>query len=249
MSEPRKWVDETEGDLRGRLFRSGAGDAPPEGARDRALAALGLASMTGAAAPLASGAPPASSSVGWSHARWAKWAMGGGVAGLLLFGLSHLRGKSVASTSASTAVVIDALPSPTVTNDLASPLPPAMPPAVSVNERDPVQALPTTGTTRTALSRPVDADEGLAEELRMVDRARQLITAGDASAGLAALDEYRHRFPRGRLAPESLVLRVEALMARGDRAAAERVVAPFLQAHPQSPYAARLRALVPPASE
>jgi hypothetical protein len=47
---------------------------------------------------------------------------------------------------------------------------------------------------------------------------------GDPGAALALLDEYAARFPRGTLRAEALATRVEALLARGDGAAARAIL-------------------------
>jgi hypothetical protein len=58
------------------------------------------------------------------------------------------------------------------------------------------------------------------------------------------LDEYAARFPGGVLAPEGAVLRVEALLSRGDRAAAVNAADAFARAYPSSPYVGKLRTLL-----
>jgi hypothetical protein len=61
---------------------------------------------------------------------------------------------------------------------------------------------------------------------------------------LSILDDYGQRFPRAAMAPEATIVRIEALIAAGDRAAAKRIADAFLSAHAQSPYATRIRSLV-----
>jgi outer membrane protein assembly factor BamD (BamD/ComL family) len=61
---------------------------------------------------------------------------------------------------------------------------------------------------------------------------------------LSTLDEYARGFPHGALAPEASVLRIEALVAAGDRTAAMRAAQSFLQANPTSPYAQRIESLL-----
>ena len=57
-------------------------------------------------------------------------------------------------------------------------------------------------------------------------------------------DRYRAAFATGKLAPEETMLRVRALLARGDRQRAVGLAQAFVSAHPDSPYAARIRAIV-----
>jgi TolA-binding protein len=92
---------------------------------------------------------------------------------------------------------------------------------------------------------PKAAMASLAEEMAALDAARQALTAGDAPRALRAMDDYDRRFPGGMLGPDAAVLRIEALM-HGDRAEAARLGAAFLAAHPTSPHAAHVRALLAP---
>jgi hypothetical protein len=96
---------------------------------------------------------------------------------------------------------------------------------------------------------PPALEPSLAEEVAALDRARARLAADDPAAALRALDAYRARFVRGKLAAEEIVLRVQALLAHGDRAGAAAVERAFSRAHPESPYVARLRALVRGAGE
>ena len=58
------------------------------------------------------------------------------------------------------------------------------------------------------------------------------------------LDSYARRFPAGSLRTEAKVLRIEALMLRGDRAGATRLGRALLQRSPKGPYARRIRSLL-----
>jgi hypothetical protein len=84
----------------------------------------------------------------------------------------------------------------------------------------------------------------LAQEVRVIDEARQALDAGNASGALASLDGYRARFPNGVLATEAGVLRVKARLLSGDRAGAERDAEVILQRAPRGRYAERIRALL-----
>ena len=61
---------------------------------------------------------------------------------------------------------------------------------------------------------------------------------------LGVLDRYRAQFPEGRLASEAVVLRVQALVALGDRAGAQALADAYSAANPGTPYARRLREIV-----
>ncbi len=85
-------------------------------------------------------------------------------------------------------------------------------------------------------------------ETSALDVARSALRAHDPARALPALDAYDARFPGGALAPEAAVLRIEALSALGSRDDARRLSNAFLQAHPNNPFADRVRKLIPPAS-
>ena len=59
--------------------------------------------------------------------------------------------------------------------------------------------------------------DGLSEERLLAAAVRSLRAQGDARSALLALDEYRTRFPQGRLLVEAEVLRVDALLSQGRR--------------------------------
>jgi TolA-binding protein len=88
------------------------------------------------------------------------------------------------------------------------------------------------------------AAPSLAEEIATIDRARRALYDHDAHGALRALDEHDRRFPSGALAPEAQVLRVEALLAAGDRPGAEAVANRLLAASPSGPQAERVRMLL-----
>lgn len=81
-------------------------------------------------------------------------------------------------------------------------------------------------------------------ELEAIDNARKALASGNAALASRMLDRYQARFPKPRLRAEATVLRVETLMARGDRPAATRLGKAFLTSNPKSPYARRVRSLI-----
>jgi len=81
-------------------------------------------------------------------------------------------------------------------------------------------------------------------ELGTIDQARAALYSGDTRRALGLLDHYEARFPRGAMAPEAAVLRVEVLVKGGDRLGAKRVADAFLASNPQSPYAPRIQWLL-----
>jgi len=81
----------------------------------------------------------------------------------------------------------------------------------------------------------------LAHELSSLDAARGLLARGDATGALARLDAYGRAYPHGRLGLEAEVLRIDALDESGRTDAARARAEAFLQHHPHSVLAARVR--------
>jgi hypothetical protein len=84
----------------------------------------------------------------------------------------------------------------------------------------------------------------LARELRLLDTARSALGRGDIAAVLATLDRYERAFPGGKLRTEGAMLRVDALLARGDVMAARALARDLLSRDPSGPHARRLRTLL-----
>jgi len=134
-----------------------------------------------------------------------------------------LRGPEIPPAPAATFVATPSAPSVAVPSAPASP---------AVESAGPVVR----ATAPTAPS--------LAMELSTLDQARAAVADGEPARALSILDEYSAQFPRGAMGPEAAVLRVEALLSAGDRAAAERVARAFLQNNPTSPYGPRVKSLL-----
>jgi outer membrane protein assembly factor BamD (BamD/ComL family) len=84
----------------------------------------------------------------------------------------------------------------------------------------------------------------LADEIAALDVARRALASGDASGALKALDDYRHKFPRGAMSFEASVLNIEALAKSGNMDAARALGHKFLAQNPNSPHAERVRRLI-----
>lgn len=91
---------------------------------------------------------------------------------------------------------------------------------------------------------PSAAATPLSSEIRLLDEARASLTAHDPDNALVALDRYATVFPAGVFTPESRVLRVEALLQKGDRAAAVKLASALLGHDPGGPYAERVRKMI-----
>jgi len=85
----------------------------------------------------------------------------------------------------------------------------------------------------------------LAEQVQSLDRARVSLGSGNAAGALGEIARYRNAWPHGVFLTEASVLEIEALAALGERSLAAARASSFVAAHPDSPQADRLRALIP----
>jgi len=118
-------------------------------------------------------------------------------------------------------------------------------PDPSSAELEPARPPAEPSTKVVARSRPApEPSSSLSRELQALKRAHDALAAGNPSGALAVLDDYHTHFPQGALGAEETVIRVQALLARGDRARATAIAHQFSTAHPDSLYARRVEALV-----
>jgi hypothetical protein len=116
------------------------------------------------------------------------------------------------------------------------------------NTSAPVPAKTTISARASAVPKPTDtspppAETQLTKELRALDVARSALNRGDANACLAELDKHDRAFPTGQLRMDAAILRVEALLARGDSARAKKLASDLLAQQPNGPSAQRLRTI------
>jgi hypothetical protein len=90
---------------------------------------------------------------------------------------------------------------------------------------------------------PSAAVDGPAEELELLVRIKQKASSDPASA-LTLVEEGHRRFPRGSFYQERESIAILALSQLGRTTEARERAKHFLDAHPQSPYAERLRGLI-----
>jgi hypothetical protein len=81
----------------------------------------------------------------------------------------------------------------------------------------------------------------LAEEVTLLARANEALTAGDPRRALALVKEHQSRFPASRLAEARAVTRALSLCAAGHLAEGQAAALAVLEAHRASPFADRLR--------
>lgn len=267
MTDPERISKRSRG-LAAQLLQAGAEEQPQDTGMQRTLAALGATAAvvtTTSTAGAVAGTVKATSAAGAGGAGLGVTAAGGAVKAvsttLLVkwIGIGVVSGIGLAGAAAvatnAVAPPASVLP-PIVSVPRVSPAPapatPEAPPPPSVVAEAPAvapEAAPAAAAPRvsgeTSLPAPVlEVGAPLAAEVAYVDRARALLSAGQADQGLALLQSYEREFPEARLLPEVLFLRMETcdrLGRRGEaRAAAQRLVDGF----PQSPHATRARHLL-----
>lgn len=141
----------------------------------------------------------------------------------------------------------DHLPPPVVA-PLASPQgAPAAPPqpaasvvvAVADLPSAPAAPRPAPGAPRSTSSAHSDAAKRQ-REVELIVSARRALSSEDADGCLSFVDLYGREYPAGQFALEAEVMKIEATLARGDRARAAALTRAFLAAHPGTHYEARL---------
>ncbi len=235
MKEPKRLFD-SGSSLERTILGYGREEAPSGDLARKTLAAM-------AAAPAASAASVAPSA--WRRPRW----IAGGVCALglaaVVAGFVHRDEDHVQATPPPPAAPIAA---PTETAPAAPPpaqteiavVTPDSLPSAPVRSAAPQGSMPA--------PRPVEvvpaSSASIAREVELLDVVKAKLGAGDTTAATRALDVYDGEFPQGTLRPEATVLRVRTLLARGERASAEKIGAEFLAKHPTGVHAKRVRMLL-----
>lgn len=116
---------------------------------------------------------------------------------------------------------------------------PEEPPVIDVESLEPVpEPSSAKGSKRTA---DESGASSLGEEVAAVAAANRAMQDGDPERALRILEENRALLRDGALREESAVARILALCRAGNTEQASREAAQFLQAHPASPLAGRVR--------
>jgi hypothetical protein len=114
-------------------------------------------------------------------------------------------------------------------------------PGASNEEATLPASAPETPPPASSLSVHVRTLSALDDEIVALDDVRASLARHDAYRALRGLDAYDQAFPASVLADEATVLRVDALVEQGDRAAAAALSRRFLVVNPSSPHAPHLR--------
>jgi hypothetical protein len=263
MIDPVRLLDGDGDDVERTLLRSALDDNGSPAARARALAvfgAVGSGLVASTSAAQASVATASTSSAAASVAKvtasaLVKWIGTGVVVGTLsAAGIHAVADSGAAPPRAMLAPVSErraALPpAPSIAPARAQP---ATVEAPKVGTPEPSARLAELRASGTGAAVAVasnaafpaeGSDRRLRDELLALERARQALRRGDASAALSALASYESRFPQGALSREATVLSVEARLAAGDQQGARAVAARALEADSTSPHAKRIETLL-----
>lgn len=107
-----------------------------------------------------------------------------------------------------------------------------------------VTLAPPPPTPHRIAERAIEEPEGVAAERRLLDAALAARARGRALDALAALRRHHDRFENGQLAEERDALRIEILIADGQRSRARTELAQFVVSYPSSVHRSRLLRLM-----
>lgn len=241
MKDPRPLLDDGATALELTLLQAGDADGPSPQARQAALAALGLGgALLAASSPAAAtaGGTAVTSGARLLAVKW--WVVGALVTASGAAGLGYAARQSQPAPVSRSSAVLARQPAPPVLPISAAPSPPAADPTPSPSVASPLER-PPAAPARAASSA---GNPSIEEQIALVERARSAVANRKPAAALAALDEYQRRFPAGVLGQEATLLRIETLLASGDKATATRLGRRFLERYPRSPMAARVKTLI-----
>jgi hypothetical protein len=242
MKEPRRLREQSHSPIERQLLDVAASYRHPPGTRRKTLAALGLAGGAAFSAGTASGtASWLAVKLGSLKAVALLAAVGAGVAtpvGVYVWQHRHPEPAAVTAPARRNAALPTRPPAPVVEPRAVEQAPePLPPPARTVAQRKPK---PKVEAPRVIVS-SAPAGPSLEAEIAAIETARMRLRARDTSGALAALDQYAATYPDGRLRLEAEVLSIDALSKSGQTSAARARAQQFLQQHPTSVLAGRVR--------
>jgi len=242
MSDPMRFSDQNAGDAVSLLLASARVDGPNEGAEQRVLAAVGTTLLGPAWAATGGNAlGPLGSGVMKKLVVLGKWTALGATAAL----------GALTATSAVNRPSASPSNAPASARSVPGLAPPE--PAIVAGHADlarivggSVPGQPLEQRKKAALNEaaPASRPSRLAQEVTSLDVVRSELRANRANNALALLAKHSRDFPNGRLAPETDLLRIQALMLSGDRVTAARLAEQFLTRYPSSSYSTKIRELM-----
>lgn len=233
MSDPEPLLRGGASDFEADLLRAGRADELSSTSRRRIMTGIGIGGGILSATTIASGVNATS-----AKSILATLGLGGAVSAVSAVAI--WAGISALSPAPPP-------PPPPARAPLVAPTPPRAPPAPDTESVTPTDTPTEVAPLPAKAPVPRGAERGaesLSLELAALEQSRAALAGRNYSTALRLLDDYARRFPKRRLDSEATVLRIEALAARGDRAAAARIGNQFLATHANSPYARRVRSLI-----
>lgn len=238
MSGLRDWSNEGGTPEEHALVAASRSEGAPSSTRSRTLAALGVGALVTATTVTATTtATAAGTASGVGLGVVAKIA---GVvlfvSGVTAFGLAWQRSRNAEPRPMVTAAVTAADLAPAANTAAPEEAPESAPPP----------AVPSGQGALVARSHvaPASSSASLSKEVAALEKAHAAIAAHDPDSAIRALDRYRAQFPGGALGSEEAVLRVQAMVARGDKSNARELADTFRATHPDSPYGRGVQDLV-----
>jgi hypothetical protein len=245
MTDLKRWAEDGASDSVLRLLEAASNERPSEAslAKSLSVAALGIGTLVGSSSASGAAIGAAAKTTLLAGTAWIKTGVF-----VAAFAVAATGGVYVASSrppitpQPSKPVSRVAVPSSAPrTPEFARATAPAPPPVSSASA--PPRLAPTPKTRAGDTPRVEDADQ-LAEEVRWVDQARAAVASGRSAEALRMLDTYDSRYPSRGFAPESLYLRMRALLALGRGDEARNVASRLERSYPATPQAARARELL-----
>lgn len=226
----------------------------PEGTRTRALH---LAAKTAGIAVVAAGTTKGLAGLGAKGFGWGtSWLVKGMAMGLFVGASAALVATSM--TAARPLAEVNEPPVPLTRTPPGASAPPVAPivvteaaaaptsaplatpkPKVHAAPRTPIAAPAAVPTLAAQTPKPAPTGSStprFTEEVHMLGDAKSALAARDPERALLVLDTFATLYPSSGLTPEAEVLRIDAHVARGDRARAKALAATFLASRPSSPY-------------
>ena len=265
MSDPNRLLDEGANGFEHQLLSAALTEKPAREAQARLLASLGLVGATTTAMTAGAGATGALSTAtkAWALKSFCAVALvaAAGAAAVRVVGSSaeHQRGAMRMTSTVAVPRAVGTFTAPAAETAL-------LPMGSSPAQSSPVLAMPRGPSAPLAIPRRIVAAPrasaaperssepvvpsrsasraSLTEETALLDAARSALRGGRVTQAIAQLDEYARRFPRGLLEPEASAVRVEALLASGDRDGAEAVARALVATAPKTFAAHRVQALL-----
>jgi len=249
MTDPRRLLEGGGTDIERCLLESDGAEAPDAQAKQRVALALAIGTVSVWPTAAYATAKTAKAGVPLIVKLLAIGAVGAGTFGTARYVLSRSEPAPAIATSKNAATPHAAF-SP-VGNERAIVDPPRGTDPIegaTASESPQIERLPDTvhrAPSAVGAAAPVPAEAAsIADEIRMLDEARRAQAAGDGAGAIRALDDYQRKYPRGALAEESALLRIEALARLGKVSAAKGLAQKFRAAHPNSPHLRRIESVL-----